>query len=222
MPKIADSPVAQRMELCHAFRMRVCMFIYSVFLTLQLVSQSSMGADPDGLYADIKTNKGTIVCRLDYKKAPVTVGNFVGLAEGTLPHVRDEKKFYDGLVFHRVVPGFVIQGGCPRGNGTGNPGYRFPDEIHPDLIHSGEGILSMANSGPNTNGSQFFITLAATPHLDGRHAVFGSVLQGMDIVQSIQQGDQIKSISIRRVGEDAQKFKVTEDSWKKQAATLLQ
>jgi peptidyl-prolyl cis-trans isomerase A (cyclophilin A) len=144
------------------------------------------------LYARFRTTLGNIVVRLDEEKAPKTVKNFVGLATGTQewkdPRSGDAKTgvpLYDGTVFHRVIPDFMIQGGCPLGQGTGGPGYRFKDEFHPDLRHKGPGVLSMANSGPSTNGSQFFITESATPHLDNRHSVFGSTVAGLDIVKKI-------------------------------------
>ena len=136
-------------------------------------------------------NLGTIKIKLFRQSAPKTVENFVGLIEGTKEFIDPQTRkpvtrpFYDGLTFHRVIDGFMIQGGCPLGNGTGGPGYNFSDEFSPNLKHSQEGILSMANSGPNTNGSQFFITLAPTPHLDNRHSVFGEVVEGMDLVRSI-------------------------------------
>ena len=144
------------------------------------------------LYARLHTTLGNIVVRLEEQKAPNTVKNFVGLATGTQewrdPKTGEDKKgvpLYDGTVFHRVIPDFMIQGGCPLGQGTGNPGYRFKDEFHPDLRHSGPGVLSMANSGPSTNGCQFFITERATPHLDNRHSVFGTTVAGQDVVAKI-------------------------------------
>ncbi|MDX1332721.1 MAG: peptidylprolyl isomerase [Robiginitalea sp.] len=142
----------------------------------------------DGLYAEMKTTKGDMIIRLEQEKTPVTVANFVSLAEGNNPYVSDPykgKPYYDGLIFHRVIPDFMIQGGDPTGTGSGNPGYRFKDEIDPTLGHGGKGILSMANSGPKTNGSQFFITHKETPWLNGRHTVFGQVVVGMDVIDSI-------------------------------------
>jgi cyclophilin family peptidyl-prolyl cis-trans isomerase len=169
----------------------------------------------DGLYAEINTSKGPILLRLEFEKTPLTVANFVGLAEGTkhynpepggAPRAQD-KPFYDGLTFHRVIANFMIQGGCPQGSGTGGPGYRFRDETRADLKHDGPGVLSMANAGPGTNGSQFFITHVATPHLDGRHTVFGRVVEGQSVVNRIQRGDRIESVKILRIGEKAQQFK---------------
>jgi peptidylprolyl isomerase len=194
---------------------------FSLFLLASTAYLNSANAELEpGLYAEIKTTKGLIVCQLEYKKTPVTVGNFVGLAEGSLKHNRDQKLFYDGLQFHRVIPDFMIQGGCPLGTGTGNPGYAFADEIHPDLKHDSPGILSMANAGPGTNGSQFFITHVPTPHLDGRHTVFGLVVAGMDVVNKIERGDIIESISIKRIGKDAALFQVDQKSWSQQAKAL--
>jgi peptidyl-prolyl cis-trans isomerase A (cyclophilin A) len=146
-----------------------------------------------GTYAIFETTQGTIVCRLLEKEAPQTVGNFVGLAEGTKEFTdpgtgkKATRRFFDGLAFHRVIPKFMIQGGCPLGNGTGGPGYRFADEFHPSLRHDRPGKLSMANSGPNTNGSQFFITVAATPWLDNRHTIFGEVVEGQDVASKISE-----------------------------------
>ena len=137
--------------------------------------------------ATIETSKGTIKIELHADKTPKTVENFETLAG---------KGFYNGLKFHRVIADFMIQGGCPQGTGTGDPGYKFDDEFHPELKHDGPGILSMANSGPNTNGSQFFITHVPCPHLDNKHSVFGKVVEGLDIVNTIQQGDEMKSVTI--------------------------
>ncbi len=146
-----------------------------------------------GTYAILETSQGSIVCRLFEKEAPRTVSNFIGLAEGivefTDPRTGQKVKrpFFDGLTFHRVIPNFMIQGGCPLGNGTGGPGYRFADEFHPSLRHDRAGKLSMANAGPNTNGSQFFVTVAATPWLDNRHTIFGEVVEGQDVTVKILQ-----------------------------------
>jgi peptidylprolyl isomerase len=171
----------------------------------------------DGMYAEFNTNKGTILCQLEFEKTPVTVANFVSLAEGNNPSVSDQykgKKYYDGLKFHRVIADFMIQGGCPLGTGTGDPGYKFKDEFDSILVHDKAGILSMANAGPKTNGSQFFITHKATPHLNNKHSVFGHVVKGQEIVDSIAQNDTIQTIKIIRKGKAAKKFnapKIFED-----------
>ena len=166
----------------------------------------------DGLYAKLNTTKGTILITLEYKKTPGTVGNFVALAEGQLENkVKPQgTPYYNGLQFHRVIPDFMIQGGCPQGTGTGNPGYQFDDEFHPELKHNGPGILSMANAGPGTNGSQFFITHIETPWLDGNHTVFGKVNSGQEVVDAIQQGDTIETLEIVRIGKEAQAFNAVE------------
>lgn len=166
----------------------------------------------DGLYAELKTTHGTIYLLLEYERTPLTVANFVGLAEGTISFQnREPGPYYDGLTFHRVIPDFMIQGGDPHGKGSGGPGYSFPDEIVPELTHDGPGVLSMANAGPNTNGSQFFITHVATPWLDGRHTVFGRVVRGQDVVDAVRQGDVIEELKIVRVGEAAEAFAVDQE-----------
>lgn len=167
----------------------------------------------DGLYAKISTSKGDILLELFYDKTPLTVINFAGLATGELDPGKKGKPFYDGLNFHRVIKGFMIQGGCPLGTGSGGPGYTFPDEIVPSLKHKGPGVLSMANAGPNTNGSQFFITHVATPHLDGKHTVFGQVIEGQNVVDTIEQGDKINHIEIIRVGKAAEQFKTNQQAF---------
>lgn len=166
----------------------------------------------DGLYAKFNTSKGEILVSLEFEKTPGTVGNFVALAEGNLENSSKPQgqPYYNGLKFHRVISDFMIQGGCPLGTGTGNPGYQFDDEFHSDLKHDGPGILSMANSGPGTNGSQFFITHIETPWLDNKHTVFGKVSKGQDIVDSIAQGDEMTSIEIIRIGKEAEKFNAVE------------
>lgn len=166
----------------------------------------------DGIYAKFNTPKGEILVELTYDKTPGTVGNFVALAEGTLENTAKPqgKPYYDGLTFHRVIPDFMIQGGDPTGSGAGGPGYQFDDEFHPELRHSGPGVLSMANAGPGTNGSQFFITHVETPWLDDKHTVFGQVVEGQKVVDAIAQGDTIDSVEIIRVGEDAKNWNAVE------------
>jgi peptidyl-prolyl cis-trans isomerase A (cyclophilin A) len=162
----------------------------------------------NGLYAIVETSKGNITLKLEFEKTPATVGNFVALCEGEM---KNSSKglgvpYYNNMKFHRVINDFMVQGGCPSGTGSGNPGYKFDDEFHTDLKHDKPGILSMANAGPGTNGSQFFITHVPTAWLDNKHTVFGSVFEGMDIVNSIEQGDEIIAIEISRVGELADSF----------------
>jgi len=198
-------------------------FTKLVLLTIIILSMSCKEEYPnleDGLYAKFKTNYGDFIAELYYDKTPMTVGNFVSLAEGTNPKVSEAykgKKFYDSLTFHRVMKDFMIQGGDPLGSGRGNPGYKFPDETMPELKHDTLGILSMANSGPNTNGSQFFITHKATPWLDGKHTVFGKIAEGMNIVDSIanvkvgvankpEKDVIIETIEILRIGKEAKDY----------------
>jgi peptidylprolyl isomerase len=171
----------------------------------------------DGMYVKFDTSKGEIICALEFEKTPLTVANFVGLAEGSKELGGGAKmkgdNFYDGLTFHRVIPDFMIQGGCPLGSGTGGPGYTFPDEIDSSLKHTGPGILSMANAGPGTNGSQFFITHVPTPWLDGKHTVFGHVVSGQDVVNAVAQGDKINKVEIIRVGKKAEAFKADQEAF---------
>ncbi len=176
---------------------------------------------PDGLYAKIYTDKGPITLMLDYDKAPLTVTNFVGLAEGSLD-ANKGKRFYDGLTFHRVVADFVIQGGDPKGDGSGGPGYQFPNEISPDLKHDAAGILAMANAGPDTNGSQFYITLAPTPFLDGNYSVFGREVDGLDVVKKIAKGDVMRKVEIIRVGAAAKAFTADQKSFDERKVALLE
>jgi len=162
----------------------------------------------NGLYAIVKTSKGNITLNLEFEKTPATVGNFVALCEGEMKNSSKDLgvPYYNNFKFHRVINDFMVQAGCPLGTGTGNPGYKFDDEFHPELKHDKAGILSMANAGPGTNGSQFFITHVPTAWLDNKHTVFGSVLDGMDIVNTIEQGDEIIDIKISRVGDEANSF----------------
>lgn len=166
----------------------------------------------DGIYAIITTEKGNIRIKLTHDSTPGTVGNFVALAEGNLENGAKPQgtPYYDGLKFHRVIPDFMIQGGDPKGTGSGGPGYTFDDEFHPALRHDGSGVLSMANAGPGTNGSQFFITHVATPWLDDKHTVFGKVVEGQQVVDSIAQGDTMQKVQIERVGQEAENWNAVE------------
>ena len=166
----------------------------------------------NGIYAKFNTTKGAILVKLTHDLTPGTVGNFVALAEGNLENkVKPQgTKYYDGLKFHRVIPDFMIQGGCPQGTGTGDPGYKFDDEFHPSLKHNRPGVLAMANSGPGTNGSQFYITHIPTDWLDNKHTVFGHVVEGQDIVDAVAQGDALDTLEIVRVGADAEKWNAVE------------
>ncbi len=163
----------------------------------------------EGVFAVMETEKGTMVLELFYKDTPLTVINFVGLAEGTLDAAKGQP-FYNGLKFHRVIKDFMIQGGDPKGNGTGGPGYKFPDEWCDKYSFDGPGYLAMANSGANTNGSQFFITHVPTSWLNGKHTIFGKILEGQDVVDSVEQGDTIMDLKIVRQGKDAEKFTATQ------------
>ena len=162
----------------------------------------------EGIYAKFETSKGIVLLELTYDKTPGTVGNFISLAEGTLKNDHKDvgEPYYNGMKFHRVIADFMVQGGCPQGSGVGGPGYQFDDEFHPDLKHNKPGTLSMANSGPATNGSQFFITHGKTDWLDGKHTVFGYVVEGQDIVNNIVQGDTIDSVTIERHGAAAKEW----------------
>jgi peptidylprolyl isomerase len=201
------------------------MFSLAVGVGSFLIIAGSVSAAPNdaafgnGLFARLSTDKGDIVIRLEFQKTPLTVCNFVALAEGKM-NVCQGRPYYNGLMFHRVISkangddnDFMIQGGDPQGTGSGGPGYRFPDEIVSSLKHDGPGILSMANAGPGTNGSQFFITLVPTPWLDGRHTVFGQVVEGQDVVNRIRQGDRIRTVTIIRNGTLASQFRADQSAF---------
>lgn len=198
--------------------MRILTLFFTLLFSLQ--SHSELKLD-DGLYAKMRTNQGNIIIKLAFEKAPLTVINFVGLAEGTKhSNIQTGKPFYNGLTFHRVIKNFMIQGGDPKGDGTGGPGYQFMDEIT-DLKHDRVGVLSMANSGPNTNGSQFFITHTTTPHLNGVHTVFGHVVKGMGVVNRVKKDDFIRKIKILRIGEKAKNFQTDEAAFQAQNKKYL-
>lgn len=202
-------------------------FVLSAVALLLSCKSSKFTEFGDGIFAALKTSKGDIIVKLEYEKTPVTVANFISLAEGSSPFVSEQykgKNYYDGIIFHRVIKDFMIQGGDPTATGNGNPGYKFKDEFNDSLRHNKAGILSMANAGPKTNGSQFFITHRETPFLDGKHTVFGEVVSGMEVVDSIanvatsqdvQTKDKplqdvvINTVEIIRVGKEAKKFEAT-------------
>lgn len=196
-----------------AFRIFSCLLLLTMRVALPAAA-SGGGESEDGLYAELKTNRGTILVRLEFEKTPLTVASFVGLAEGAIAFENvSGRRYYDGMPFHRVVEDFIIQSGDPFADGTGGPGYRFPDEFHPSLKHDGPGVVSMANAGPNSNGSQFFIVITEEDlsYLDGLHVVFGRVVDGLDVALKIQQGDVIKKVSIKRKGAAAEAFRVDQE-----------
>jgi len=202
--------------------LKIPMKLFLIALMISATACNNQYPDlEDGVYAEFVTNKGTMIAKLSHEKTPLTVANFVALAEGTHPMVDSiykGKKYYNGIIFHRVIDKFMIQGGDPTGTGSGDPGYRFDDEFHPDLLHDKPGVLSMANSGPGTNGSQFFITEVPTPNLNFRHTVFGEIVQGIEIqdtisnVKTSKPGDKpiedvvIEQLNIVRIGSDAKSF----------------
>ena len=182
---------------------------FLIILIINFSCNMSQKNNNDTIYASIETSKGIIKTQLFFNLTPVTVANFISLAEGENKEVSDQykgKKYYNGITFHRVIPDFMIQGGDPTGTGSGSPGYNFKDEFVDELKHDSAGILSMANAGPGTNGSQFFITHKETPWLDGAHTVFGKVIVGQEIVDKIEQGDSIINIEIIREGSSAKRF----------------
>lgn len=195
-----------------------------LLLALLVVAAATLGAEetvaaplPDGLYAEFVTPRGTVVCELFFEQTPLTVANFVGLAEGTLGP-NPGQPYFNGLKFHRVVPDFVVQGGDPLGTGSGGPGYSFPDEFVPSLKHDAVGILSMANAGPDTNGSQFFITLREVNRLNYLHSVFGRTVRGLEVLPLIEQQDEMTAVNIRRIGEAAQAFRADQSAFDTLAA----
>ena len=218
--RLVKLPKCSIMSLIVHYLCRVTRLLKAAAVALLIPMTTTQATDTSpsdyapGLYAELETDRGFIVVQLEYQKCPLTTVNFVGLAEGTKASNKPEgARFYDSLNFHRVIADFMIQGGCPEGTGRGGPGYRFPDEIHPSLKHDSPGVLSMANAGPHTNGSQFFITHKATPWLDGKHTVFGRVIRGQDVVDAIAQNDTLKTVRIVRVGENAQAFKTDQEAF---------
>lgn len=192
------------------------LIIATIFSFIGLYAQTSKSMKEPGIYATFMTDSGDIIIKLEHEKAPMTVCNFVGLAEGSMENSAKPAgtPYYDGLTFHRVITrangdaqDFMIQGGDPQGTGSGGPGYKFPDEFDETLKHSSPGILSMANAGPGTNGSQFFITVAPTPWLDNRHTIFGRVVEGIEVANKIRKGNLINKLKIDRIGKDAENFK---------------
>jgi len=175
---------------------------------LSKMDQEFLKTQADGMYLKMNTNRGDIYLQLEFEKTPMTVANFVGLAEGTIKNTSKAEgvPFYDGLKFHRVIPNFMVQGGDPQGTGAGGPGYKFPDEFDTTLKHTGPGILSMANAGPGTNGSQFFITHVKTDWLNNKHTVFGHVVKGQDVVDAIKQNDTLVKVTVLRKGKKAEEF----------------
>ncbi|MEA2042207.1 MAG: peptidylprolyl isomerase [Bacteroidota bacterium] len=190
--------------------MKSTRIIFGIVLLLAVSSCSILRNKPkaEGLYARMNTNRGQILLKLEFEKTPLTTANFVGLAEGTIKNSAKSEgvPYYDSIIFHRVIKNFMIQAGDPTGTGRGGPGYKFKDEFHESLHHDSAGILSMANAGPQTNGSQFFITHKATPWLNKKHTVFGTTVKGIETVNAIKQGDTILSVEILRVGQAAKAF----------------
>ncbi|AHE62734.1 peptidylprolyl isomerase [Borrelia parkeri HR1] len=195
---------------------RCLLYFLLILMLITCDSKRKNLVEKKGIFASIDTNKGNIEIELYYKIAPLTVMNFIGLSEGTIKNSVTSQPYFENIIFHRVVDEFVIQTGDPTGTGTGGPGYVFPDELNKNLSHNEPGIVSMANSGPDTNGSQFFITLADNlTYLDLKHSIFGKVVEGMDTVRNIRQGDKIERVKIIRVGEDAKAFKVDNEEFLK-------
>lgn len=205
-----------------ARKVRTGFLICMAALSVALFAHGESQKNPNGLYAEVSTNKGLIVLQLEFKKTPMTTANFVGLAEGTIRNsaLPEGTPYFNGTKFHRVVPGHVIQTGIPANGKTQGPGYQFPNEIRlPELNHNGAGMLNMANSGPHTNGSQWCITLGDRSYLNGDYTVFGHVTQGLDVVFAIVQGDEVRSVKIVRVGSEAEKFRPTTESFQKMVET---